>query len=36
MGDDGIKNGIRVRTASIMRHHVNITMCKAKANGKTI
>ncbi|MEK7190844.1 MAG: branched-chain amino acid transaminase [Pseudomonadota bacterium] len=33
MGDDGIKNGIRVRTASIMRHHVNITMCKAKANG---
>ena len=33
MGDDGIKNGIRVRTASIMRHHVNITLCKAKANG---
>jgi branched-chain amino acid aminotransferase len=36
MGDDGIKNGIRVRTASIMRHHVNITLCKAKANGNYI
>ncbi|MEK7840327.1 MAG: branched-chain amino acid transaminase, partial [Pseudomonadota bacterium] len=33
LGEDGQKNGIRVRTASIMRHHVNITMCKAKANG---
>ena len=36
MGDDGIKNGIRVRTASINRHHVNITLCKAKANGNYI
>ena len=33
LGEDGQKHGIRVRTASIMRHHVNITMCKAKANG---
>jgi branched-chain amino acid aminotransferase len=33
LGEDGQKNGIRVRTASITRHHVNITMCKAKANG---
>jgi len=33
MGDDAIKNGIRVKTSSFSRHHVNITMCKAKANG---
>src|SRR5262249_46413479 len=33
LGEDGQRNGIRVRTASITRHHVNITMCKAKANG---
>jgi branched-chain amino acid aminotransferase len=33
LGEHGQKNGIRVRTASITRHHVNITMCKAKANG---
>jgi len=33
LGEEGQKNGIRVRTASITRHHVNITMCKAKANG---
>lgn len=34
MGEDGIKNGIRVRTASINRHHVNVTLCRAKANGQ--
>ena len=28
--------GIRVRTSSYTRHHVNITMCKAKANGNYI
>ncbi|MDX8410526.1 MAG: branched-chain amino acid transaminase [Mariprofundaceae bacterium] len=33
LGEDGIENGIRVRTSSFNRHHVNITMCKAKANG---
>ena len=33
LGEDGQKNGIKVRTSSITRHHVNITMCKAKANG---
>ncbi len=36
MGDDGIKNGIKVRTSSYNRHHVNITMSKAKANGNYI
>ena len=33
LGADGIEKGIRVRTSSYTRHHVNITMCKAKANG---
>jgi branched-chain amino acid aminotransferase len=33
MGDEGIQRGIKVRTASYTRHHVNITMTKAKANG---
>ena len=28
--------GIKVRTSSFTRHHVNITMCKAKANGNYI
>ena len=36
MGEDGIKNGIRVRTSSYNRHHVNVTMCRAKANGNYI
>jgi branched-chain amino acid aminotransferase len=34
LGEDGQKNGIRVRTSSYNRHHVNITMCRAKANGQ--
>jgi len=29
-------DGIKVRTSSYTRHHVNITMCKAKANGNYI
>lgn len=29
-------DGIAVRTSSYTRHHVNITMCKAKANGNYI
>ncbi len=33
MGDEAIQKGIRVKTSSFSRHHVNITMCKAKANG---
>ena len=31
--DEGMEKGIRIRTSSFTRHHVNITMCKAKANG---
>ena len=34
MGDDGLANGIKVRTSSYNRHHVNVTMCRAKANGQ--
>jgi branched-chain amino acid aminotransferase len=36
LGTDGIENGIRVRTSSFSRHHVNVTMCRAKANGNYI
>jgi len=33
LGDDGLNQGIRVRTSSFTRHHVNISMTKAKACG---
>ncbi|MCZ6804258.1 MAG: branched-chain amino acid transaminase [Proteobacteria bacterium] len=33
LGNDGLEKGIRIKTSSFTRHHVNITMCKAKANG---
>lgn len=33
LGDDGINKGIRVRISSFTRHHVNITMTRAKACG---
>jgi branched-chain amino acid aminotransferase len=33
MGEEALTKGIRVKTSSFSRHHVNITMCKAKANG---
>ena len=33
LGEEGQKVGIKVRTSSYNRHHVNITMCRAKANG---
>ncbi len=33
LGHEGLENGIRIKTSSFSRHHVNITMCKAKANG---
>jgi branched-chain amino acid aminotransferase len=36
MDPDARDRGIRVRTSSYTRHHVNITMCKAKANGNYI
>ncbi len=36
MDEDAREEGITVRTSSYTRHHVNITMCKAKANGNYI
>ncbi len=33
LGAEALEKGIRIRTSSYTRHHVNITMCKAKANG---
>jgi branched-chain amino acid aminotransferase len=36
LGEDNMKNGLRVRTSSFTRHHVNIAMTKAKANGNYI
>ncbi len=33
LGEDAMEKGIRIKTSSYTRHHVNITMCKAKANG---
>ena len=36
MSPEAQELGIKVRTSSYTRHHVNITMCKAKANGNYI
>ena len=31
LGPDSLENGIRVKTSSFCRHHVNINMCRAKS-----
>ena len=31
LGPDGLEKGIRVKTSSFTRHHVNINMCRAKS-----
>ena len=36
MGAENLEKGIRVRTSSYTRHHVNVTMCKAKTNGNYV
>lgn len=36
MGGDALTRGIKVRTSSFTRHHVNISMTRAKANGHYI
>ncbi len=36
LGEENMQRGIRIKTSSFTRHHVNITMCKAKANGHYI
>ena len=32
LGEDGLKKGIRVKTSSYARHHVNVTMPRAKVS----
>ena len=36
LGDESLRSGIRVRVSSYTRHHVNVAMCRAKANGHYI
>jgi branched-chain amino acid aminotransferase len=36
LGDEGLKNGIRVKTSSYSRHHVNVMMTKAKICGNYV
>jgi branched-chain amino acid aminotransferase len=36
LGDDGVEKGIRIKTSSFTRHHVNVSMCKAKTNGQYV
>jgi branched-chain amino acid aminotransferase len=36
LGAEGMEKGIRIKTSSYTRHHVNIAMTKAKANGQYI
>ena len=36
LGAENMERGIRIKTSSFTRHHVNISMCKAKANGQYI
>jgi len=33
LGADGLEKGIRVKTSSFARHHINVTMCRAKFSG---
>lgn len=36
LGEEGIKNGIRVKISSFTRHHVNVTMTKSKTCGNYV
>jgi branched-chain amino acid aminotransferase len=36
LGEEGLTRGIRVKTSSFQRHHVNVTMCRAKASGNYV
>ncbi len=33
LGAEGLEKGIRVKTSSFARHHVNVSMCRAKYSG---
>ncbi|KAA0446154.1 MAG: branched-chain amino acid transaminase [Candidatus Thioglobus sp.] len=36
LGEENMRNGLRIRTSSYTRHHANISMTKAKATGNYI
>ena len=36
LGEEGIKNGIRVKVSSYTRHHVNVAMTKSKISGNYV
>lgn len=36
LGAENLEKGIRIKTSSYSRHHVNVAMCKAKATGNYI
>lgn len=36
MGEEALANGIKIRTSSFTRHHVNITMTRAKSSGSYV
>jgi len=33
LGTEGLQKGIRIKTSSFARHHVNVSMCRAKYSG---
>ena len=33
LGEDGLRNGIRVKTSSYARHHINVSMVRSKTGG---
>ncbi|NLR75320.1 MULTISPECIES: branched-chain amino acid transaminase [Leeia] len=36
LGAEALEKGIRIKTSSFTRHHVNVTMCKAKTSGNYV
>ncbi|MEL0081670.1 MAG: aminotransferase class IV, partial [Gammaproteobacteria bacterium] len=33
LGDGALEKGVRLRTSSFARHHINVTMCRTQATG---
>lgn len=36
LGEEALEKGVRLKTSSYARHHVNVTLCKTKATGNYI
>ncbi len=36
LGEEALERGVRLRTSSFARHHINVTMCRTKATGNYI